>query len=179
MMYWHVSAKPFYLENLSNYCMRIWKSVCFCLGKSPKFWVRLHYPHPPYFMSCGGKKSVGCMHLSTVVIFKGVLDFKLQPHPGAGTLGSGVMMWMPTLQGNYGPNMNDFRYAVIEYTSGQILTNTLLYNLKVTPRFWPLAPPRGRTPVSEVMMRMLTIQGNYSPNINAFWSVVTELLEKL
>ena len=66
MMYWHVSAKPFYLENLSNYCMRIRKSVRLCLGKSPKFWVRLHYPHPPYFMSCGGKKSAGCMHLSTV-----------------------------------------------------------------------------------------------------------------
>ena len=39
---------------------------------------------------------------------KGVLDFDLQPHPGAGTLDSGVMMWMPTLQGNYGPNKNDF-----------------------------------------------------------------------
>ena len=66
MMYWHVSAKPFYLENLSNYSMRIRKSVRLCLGKSSKFLVRLHYPHPPYFMSCGGKKSAGCMHLSTV-----------------------------------------------------------------------------------------------------------------
>ena len=40
--------------------------------------------------------------------FKGVLRFELQPHPGAGTLQSGVMMWMPTFQGNYGPNMNAF-----------------------------------------------------------------------
>ena len=67
MMYWHISAKPFYLENLSNYSMRIRKSVRLCLAKSSKFWVRLHYPHPPYFMSCGGKKSAGCMHLSTVL----------------------------------------------------------------------------------------------------------------
>ena len=59
-------CNPFYLENLFNYSMRIRKSVCLCLGKSPKFWVRLHYPHPPYFMSCGGKKSAGFMHLSTV-----------------------------------------------------------------------------------------------------------------
>ena len=74
-MYWHVSAKPFYLENLSNYCMRIRKSVRLCLGKSPKFLVRLHYPHPPYFMSCGGKKSAGCMHLSTVYQIPWQLQF--------------------------------------------------------------------------------------------------------
>ena len=74
MMYWHVSAKPFYLENLSNYCMRIRKSVRLCLGKSPKFRVLLHYPHPPYFMSCGGKKSAGCMHLSTVCMCVKVTD---------------------------------------------------------------------------------------------------------
>ena len=49
-------CNPFYFENLFNYSMRIRKSVCLCLGKSPKFWVRLHYPHPPDFMSCGGKK---------------------------------------------------------------------------------------------------------------------------
>ena len=75
-MYWHVSAKPFYLGNLFNYSMRIRKSVGLCLGKSTKFWVWLHYPHPPYFMSCGGKKSVGCMHLSMVhIIFMKLINF--------------------------------------------------------------------------------------------------------
>ena len=33
--------------------------------------------------------------------FKGVLDHDLQPHPGAGTLESGVMMGMPTLRSKY------------------------------------------------------------------------------
>ena len=58
-----------------------------------------------------------------VVYFKGVLDFDLQPHPGAGTLGSEVMVWMPTLQGNYGPNMNAFWSVVTEiYTTGETLS---------------------------------------------------------
>ena len=59
-----------------------------------------------------------------VVPFKGVLDFDLQPHPGAGNLGSEVMVWMPTLQGNYVPNMNAFWSVVTEiYTTGETLTN--------------------------------------------------------
>ena len=64
-------------------------------------------------------------HFNKSILFKGVLDFDLQPHPGAGTLESWVMMWMPTLQGNYGPNMNTFWSVVTEiYTTGETLTKT-------------------------------------------------------
>ena len=47
---------------------------------------------------------------NSVVPFKGVLDFDLQPHAGAaaGTLGFGVTKGMPALYGSYGPNMNTF-----------------------------------------------------------------------
>ena len=63
---------------------------------------------------------------SFVVQFKGVLDFYFQPHLGAGTLRSEVMIWMPTRLGNYGPNMNAFWSVVTElYTTGKTLTKTL------------------------------------------------------
>ena len=43
-----------------------------------------------------------------IKLFKDILDFDLQSHPGAETLEYWVMMWMPTLQDTCGPNMNDF-----------------------------------------------------------------------
>ena len=53
-----------------------------------------------------------------VVPFKGVLDSDLQPHSWAGTLGSDVIMWMPTLHGSYGQNMNAFLSVVTKiYTT--------------------------------------------------------------
>ena len=54
-----------------------------------------------------------------VVPFKGVLDSYLQPHSWTGTLGSDVIMWIPTLQGSYGQNLNAFLSVVTEiYTTG-------------------------------------------------------------
>ena len=58
----------------------------------------------------------GCFHnrKSRKTLFKGVLDFDLLTHPGAWTLGSGIMEWKPTLQGTYGPNRNAFWWVVGE-----------------------------------------------------------------
>ena len=59
-----------------------------------------------------------CFNQNFAVPFKGVLDYDLQPHPGARTLGPEVMMWMQTLQGNYGPNLNAFWWVDMEiYTT--------------------------------------------------------------
>ena len=41
----------------------------------------------------------------TLLYFKSVQDFDLQPHPGVRTLGSEVMMGMPTLPNNYDSNI--------------------------------------------------------------------------
>ena len=56
MMYWHVSAKPFYLENLFNYSMRIQESVLLCLGKKSQILISIALPTTPFFMSFWGKK---------------------------------------------------------------------------------------------------------------------------
>ena len=44
----------------------------------------------------------------TLSDFLAALDFDLLSHPRAGTLESEVKLWMPTPQGNDGPNMNGF-----------------------------------------------------------------------
>ena len=62
-----------------------------------------------------------------VELFKHVLVFDLQPHPGARTLGFEIMMWMQTLKGYYGPNMNALWSAVTEvYIIGETLTKNFL-----------------------------------------------------
>ena len=46
-----------------------------------------------------------------------------------GNLESEVLMWMPTLQGNYGPNMNAFWVEVTEiHTTWETLNKTLPKN---------------------------------------------------
>ena len=56
---------------------------------------------------------------NVVVPFKGVLDFDLQPHPGARTLGLKSWCECQPGQGNYGPIMNAFWSVVTEiYTTG-------------------------------------------------------------
>ena len=103
-----------------------------------------------------------------IALLKDVLDFDLQPHPGAGNYESGVMIWMSTRQGTCGPNMNDFGYVITEiYTTWETLTKTFLGVLDFDLQPHPGAGTLG----SEVMMWIPTLQGNYGPNINAFWDI--------
>ena len=75
-------------------------------------WPSFHDPqvHVTRFSHVRSTICISCCHYrkSRKTLFKGVLDFDLYPHPGAWTLGSGVMEWKPTFQGTYGPNMNAF-----------------------------------------------------------------------
>ena len=48
-------------------------------------------------------------------LFKGVLDFDIQPHPGAWNLGPKLMAWKQTFQGIHGPNINAF-WGVVQET---------------------------------------------------------------
>ena len=68
---------------------------------------------------------ISCFHNRKVekTVFNGHLDIDLKPHPGAWTLGSGVMEWKLTLQGTYGTNMNAFWWVVGEiYPTWETLT---------------------------------------------------------
>ena len=56
MMYWHVSAKPFYLKNLFNYSMRIRESVRYCLVKKSQILISITLPAPPLFHEILGVK---------------------------------------------------------------------------------------------------------------------------
>ena len=55
-----------------------------------------------------GKISALISQKNSIELINRVQNLDLQPHLGVVTLGSGVRMWMQTLQGNYGPNMNAF-----------------------------------------------------------------------
>ena len=68
MVYQHLSAKPFYSENLSHYSLRFLKSVCLCLVNKSQILIHFTTPLPLILedKKCGltrsDHKAVVCSH---------------------------------------------------------------------------------------------------------------------